>query len=345
MSYKLIQTRSPFFVKLDTTEDVVELGLKIWSGSVSGNIPSSNQYTLSKEVSQGGATFEIAELIRDFIRHTTATTSGTVWVETTLDDGVATPTVETYLAAEGYTLSTEGIQHSDNQSTTDQVLLPVDADGNYRIMMPKGGTAIIPVYINVTNNSDWNYQINNNTAVTFQSSAQSTGMIRYVVTTESGMVTLGLGGASKIRVYVDELECRKYDSNQLLYVNKLGAKVYFPFNLKHVENFKQKDKTYVRSLVNYADLSDHSSLHSRQRIVTETKQMFTLNTDWINEYYTQQLEELFFSEYVWLQRPTGNAQPVIITTNNLTKKTHVNDNLINYTIEVEASDEYINTIR
>lgn len=344
MSYKLIQTRSPFFVKLDTTEDVVELGLKIWSGSVSGNIPSDNQYTLSKEVSQGGATFEIAELIRDFIRHTTATTSGTVWVQTTLDDGAATPTVETYLAAEGYTLSTEGIQHSDNQTTLDQVLLPQDSNGDYRIMMPKDGVAIIPVFINVTNTTDWHYSINGNTPVVFSSSAQSTGMIRYVISTESGIVNLELG-STKARVYVDELECRKYDSNQLLYVNKLGAKVYFPFNLKHIEKYKQKDKTYVRSLVNYADLSDHSSLHSRQRIVTETKQMFTLNTDWINEYYTAQLEELFFSEYVWLQRPTGNAQPVIITTNNLIKKTHINDNLINYTIEVEASDEYINTIR
>ena len=172
----------------------------------------------------------------------------------------------------------------------------------------------------------------------------STGMIRYVNVTSAGYVDFNFNG-DRHRVYVDELECRKWDLNRLLYVNKLGAKVYFPFALKHIEKISSKSESYVRSLVNYNDLSDHSSLHSRQRRVKETKQMFTLNTDWISEYYTKQLEELMLSEYVWLQRPTGNAQPVNITSEKFTKKTHINDNLINYTFEVEASSEYIQTIR
>ena len=34
-----------------------------------------------------------------------------------------------------------------------------------------------------------------------------------------------------------------------------------------------------------------------------------------------------------------------ITTSKLDKKTHINDKLINYSIEVETASNYINTIR
>ena len=69
-----------------------------------------------------------------------------------------------------------------------------------------------------------------------------------------------------------------------------------------------------------------------------------LNSDWIAEYYVSQFEELMLSEYVWLEKGYLTL-PVNITTSKLDKKTHINDKLINYSIEVETASNYINNIR
>lgn len=345
MSHKLIQTRSPFFVKYDTTETTVTLNLKIWTGDVTTDKPSDNTYTLSKEQSGGASTFEIAELVRDYIYHTSATSSGSVWVEAIIGDGVNSDDTYTFLANEGYTLTTEGVKHAENQTFTNGILLPNDSDGSFRMMALEGGDVVIPVMAQPDNNTDWYYSVDSGANQSILPATTSTTTIRYInVPNGSEIVDFDLDSIN-YRVYIDYLDCNKYDYNQLLYVNKLGAKVLFPFNLKNMENISFSDHKYSRSLMDYSTLSDTSRLHSTVKQIRSTKQMITLNTDWMNEYYVKQIEELVFSEYVWIQRPTGNPQPVNIKTSKHLKKNHLNDKLINYTIEVEAASEYINTTR
>jgi len=81
--------------------------------------------------------------------------------------------------------------------------------------------------------------------------------------------------------------------------------------------------------------------------VKAAKQSFTINTDYINEYYVQQLEELILSEYVWASIPhvSSGLIPVTITDKKIAKKNHVNDKLIQYTFTLEVARDYINTIR
>jgi len=352
MSYKLIQTRSPFFVKYDTVNETVTLGLKVWTGHITGNKPSDDTYTLTKEASGGASTFEIAELIRDYISHTSVTSSGSVWVEAILNDGINAAETHTFLANEGYTLTTEGIQHADNQLLLDGVLLPLNDDGDARMLQHEGGNCLVPIYCNADTVNDWHYEIDGGSQVAILPATSSTTMVRYVnVPNGSGVLRMSLDG-DITKVYFDELECNRYDKLSLLYVNKLGAKVKFPFNLKHTENISTKEETYKRSLVNYSTLGDYSGLHMEKKSIRETRQMMTLNTDWISEYYVKQIEELVLSEYVWLERPSPannpsryEPQPVNIKTSKHLKKNHLNDKLINYTLEIEAASEYINTIR
>ncbi len=345
MSYKLIQTRSPFFIKYDTVNETVTMNLKIWTGNITGNLPASDSYTLSKEASSGASTFEIAELVRDFIYHTSVTSTGYVWVQATVGDGIGADVVHTFIAAEGYILTSEGIQHAANQSLVDGCLLPVDSDGSYRMTVNKGEGAVIPVIVQPTNVNDWSYSIDSGARQQILAATSSSTIIRYIsVPNDTSVVDFDLDGVT-FRVYIDTLGCNKYDSNKLLYLNKLGAKVYFPFNLKFADNISSKSTGYTRSLVNYSTLSDYSGLHTKVKSIRETKQMISLNTDWMSEYYVKQIEELLLSEYVWLQKAVGNAQPVNITTSKMLKKNHLNDKLINYTVEVEAASEYIQTTR
>jgi len=146
------------------------------------------------------------------------------------------------------------------------------------------------------------------------------------------------------KVFVDVLRCSKFDAVNLLYVNKLGFKTKFPFILKSTEKISVESDSFSRSTVDYGALTLNTSSHSSRKRIKDTKQAFVLNSDWIAEYYVSQFEELMLSEYVWLEKGSLTL-PVNVTTSKLDKKTHINDKLINYSIEVETASNYINTIR
>ena len=65
------------------------------------------------------------------------------------------------------------------------------------------------------------------------------------------------------------------------------------------------------------------------------------------EAYNEVIEDILLSEYVWIKYNTtdgSKTRPVIVNTSSLTKKTSVNDKLIQYTLEVEEANDIINNI-
>ena len=62
----LIYSRSPFFIQ-STSGSTATVSLYVWNGN-SADVPTSAQYTLTKaHNSEGKATFEVSELIRDYV--------------------------------------------------------------------------------------------------------------------------------------------------------------------------------------------------------------------------------------------------------------------------------------
>jgi hypothetical protein len=57
------------------------------------------------------------------------------------------------------------------------------------------------------------------------------------------------------------------------------------------------------------------------------------------------MEELLVSDYVWMTKEDGSIFAVVLETNSLTKKTHLNNKTVQYTIEVTKSGNIINKIR
>lgn len=206
------------------------------------------------------------------------------------------------------------------------------------------GVAIYNTYIDHTVEA---YDLSNNGLGSnfISQKNNSSQMIRnFIVTPYISSVEFDFNGNVQ-EVIVDVLRCSKYDAINLLYVNKFGMKTYFPFILKSIEKIKSSSDGFNRSLVDYNGLSSNSGLHASRKRITGTKQSFVLNTDWIAEYYVKQLEEVLLSEYVWLVKGTDNPIPVNVTTSTMEKKTHINDKLINYSIELETASNYINTVR
>ena len=70
----------------------------------------------------------------------------------------------------------------------------------------------------------------------------------------------------------------------------------------------------------------------------------TLNTDWITEQDANLLEKLIMSTDVYIveNADTTYTQGVVVTDSSFVKKTNANDNLIQYTIQIEYANP-INT--
>jgi len=377
MAYRQINVRSPFYVEKTTSEPVIQLNLRVWRGGPILERPTLATYTLEKESVDGKAIFEISELVRDYIvQGDSIYALNTVWVEAeVVDFTLAASTTETYLATEGYTTHTEAVQKTGDAFTDSFVMLPTDMYGNYRLTGAQGETSMCQIMTNATNFTDWivteNYK--DGTTLTYQYTpvlvGSSNTIIQTLLLTEDTVsVDFDLDGRTAT-LYHDIFDCNKYNTPLpvdsvgytrplyydadlqrpvvLNYVNKYGAKNSFAFTLKHTEEITSTSESFKRNVVNYGSLSTTNVEHASRKLVKAAKQSFTINTDYINEYYVQQLEELILSEYVWASIPhvSSGLIPVTITDKKIAKKNHINDRMIQYTFTLEVARDYINTIR
>ena len=377
MAYRQINVRSPFYVEKTTSEPVIQLNLRVWRGSPTSSRPTDATYVLEKESVDGKAIFEISELVRDYIvQGDSIYALNTVWVEAEVNDfTLAAVTTETYLATEGYTTHTEAVQKTGDAFTDSFVMLPTDMYGNYRLTGAQGETSMCQVMTNATNFTDWEVTENykDGTTLTYQYTpvlvGSSNTIIQTLLLTEDTVsVDFDLDGETAT-LYHDIFDCNKYNTPLpvdsvgytrplyydadlqrpvvLNYVNKYGAKNSFAFTLKHTEDITSTSESFKRNVVNYGSLSTTNVEHASRKLVKAAKQSFTINTDYINEYYVQQLEELILSEYVWASIPhvSSGLIPVTITDKKIAKKNHINDRMIQYTFTLEVARDYINTIR
>lgn len=377
MAYRQINVRSPFYVEKTTSEPVIQLNLRVWRQGPILSRPTDATYILEKESVDGKAIFEISELVRDYIvQGDSIYALNTVWVEAEINDfTLAAVTTETYLATEGYTTHTEAVQKTGDAFTDSFVMLPTDMYGNYRLTGAQGETSMCQIMTNATNFTDWEVTENykDGTTLTYQYTpvlvGSSNTIIQTLLLTEDTVsVDFDLDGEIAT-LHHDIFDCNKYNTPLpedsvgytrplyydadlqrpvvLNYVNKYGAKNSFAFTLKHTEDITSTSESFKRNVVNYGSLSTTNVEHASRKLVKAAKQSFTINTDYINEYYVQQLEELILSEYVWASIPhvSSGLIPVTITDKKIAKKNHINDKLIQYTFAIEVARDYINTIR
>ena len=378
MAYRQINVRSPFYVEKTSSEPIIQLNVRIWQYQLVANRPTEATYVLEKETDKvsNKAVFEISELVKDYIAQGDSLYAfNTVWVETeVVDFTLSAVTTETYLATEGYTTHTEAVQKNGDTFTDSFVMLPEDMYGNYRVTGAIGEFSMVQVMTNATNYTDWNFTINRTDGSSDASVAytpvlvgSSVSIIQTLLLDDTiASVDFDLNGDTST-LHHDLFDCNKYNTPLvtafgtiptyynadlsrpviLSYVNKFGAKNTFAFTLKHTEEVMSTSESFKRNVVNYGSLSTTNVEHASRKLIKASKQSFTINTDYINEYYVKQLEELILSEYVWASIPhvSSSLIPVTITDKKIAKKNHLNDKLIQYTFSIEVARDYINTIR
>lgn len=334
----------------------------------------TNIFILQSFAVNENVTFEIGEIVRDYIVQTFDGdyASANVWVDYRTNSYIQG-------VAQGFTSYTQlvgfdgyGFYEDDANPQNDSTVL----QSNRTILKLADTPAVVPVYLNQT--VTISYLLNGVVLKTLTSSANnsSSGQIKYATngvngadmfedrviqdggTFESNVCLtafedeFALLAVDEIRVSdadgnltiitVQDIEECKYQPYKLTFVNKYGALQSIWFFKRSNETLTTTKEEFKRNIiVNGAyDRSRH-----QQKILTKNgTEKLTLNTGFYPEEYNEVFKEMQLSEDCWIEI-NNKTLPINISSSSLNYKTHLNDNLINYTIEIDFAFDTINNIR
>jgi hypothetical protein len=377
-----INVRSPYFIT-DNSVTVFPGGssplasatlfLRIYEGVASTSLATPT-YTLFATAIDGAVTFEVSELVRDYIENNFDGnyTDGTKWLNynisrTYVNTSVATTAQQNLAIFDGYGYFEDGanpqndstVLQSNNYIYTNDysnINIPVHVTSNTTVTYLKDGESIFTKTLVSSNNSADQIQYVSNSSldadVFYNRVIDDGGEIEAfscVRTVANGVYAdfdadkIHIDNGESVDVInVEEVEECKYDPYKVTFVNKFGAlqDVWF-FKVSKLSMGTSKD-SYKR---NIASQGTYSINEAQNKVFNKNaKETLVLNTGFYPESYNEIFSQLHLSEDVWINY-NEKTLPISIKSQSFNYKTSRNDKLINYTIEVEFSNDKINNIR
>ena len=321
----------------------VVVDLYVWDGTISDQ-PVTPAYTINKSVISGqtNITLEIAELVRDYftITFNNDYTSIARYVRTVVssfDDSDepfdTNPIVTDYVALDGYGYFEEGTnpeldRHALMSATN--IYLPEGTAGKLPIFAEGVGKVIIDgVTTQITDNG------NTNQKVQYVTIPADKSLIQVFDTDDSTI---------KKTITISNICEPKYTPFKITFVNKFGAFEDLYFFKKTSEVTNVTDELFKKNIITNTASSYNTYDNQRGRINVNAQTSLTMNTGFVKEDMNQTIEELFYSENVFI-RYENKTLAVIPKSKSLQFKTVLNDKLINYTVEFNFAFDRINNVR
>jgi hypothetical protein len=367
-----INARSPYYINFNDTNLVsVDLELYVYTGTQTTD--RANKFSFTSSAVNQNATFEIGEIVRDYLLHTFDGDYATenVWVDyryriqLTNVSGTWSSFFQ-YKGFDGYGFFEDGAnpQNDTGLLQTNTIIVKLDDT-----------PAMIPVDTSLT--SQVTYELNGQQVYTkaITSSTESDEQIEYVTSgvngsdefedrviqdsgTFEGSVCLTqfaneytlfdfdtiyvntTNGVTKLTV---ENICEtKYEPYKITFINKFGALQDIWFFKRTNETLTTTKEDYKRNIV-VGDTYDISR-HQNKILTKNGNEKLILNTGYYPEAYNNVFKEMQLSEDCWIEI-NSQTLPITVSSSDLSYKTHLNDKLINYTIEIEFAFDTINNIR
>ena len=374
MATTKINVRSPYYIRKlrsGSVPDTETLSLKVWTGA-KASVPGSATYSLTKSVSDAGggfvyATFEVSELIRDYIEITFSGdyVSQCVWV----NDGTTT-----YLATDGYGYFEEGVnpQLSKRQLISNSVIwrprneniiVPFYADDDYEIVMASNGSPVRTEVVSEQTNTNamilYVSPAGDDTIFNFQQRVlDDGGVYEFNTLLERLECKVDANAVDEIRIYqvdandmtdapyesikVRTMHLDKFPDRKVTFVNKFGALQDVYFFAKEVTSVTGSKEQYRSNVMNTQNLT--YSGHQYRSFNVQGRESIRLNTGYISEDYNEVLKQLMLSEQVWLSIE-DEVYPVTPKTSSFTFKTSLNDKLVDYSVEFDYANDLIQSMR
>lgn len=322
----------------------VEVDLYIWEGVI-GNQPSIPQYEINKTRidTHTNITLEIGELVRDYLEvsFNDDYVSETRWVKAVVsyfDDSdnpytFSNPEAFTYIATDGYGYFEDGTNPELSRHaliSADNIYLPEGVAGKFPIFAEGVGKVTIDSSdTEITDNGNTNQKIQ------YINIPADSSTIQVYDTDDTTLLKT---------ISVTNLCEPKHTPYKITFVNKYGAFQDLYFFKKTAESTNVTDETFKRNTIANSTSTYQTYEGQRQRYNVNSQSSLSMNTGFIKEDMNQTIEELFFSENVWI-RYEGKTLPVLPASKSLQYKTVLNDKLINYTVDFEFAFDRINNVR
>ena len=344
-----IFARSPFIIDIDGTgASTTSIELYIWNGS--GSAPATPTYSISKNVASNSLPmtyYNISPYIQEFISHLeTDYISGDGYVSVPNNEWCNVQVVkywnrdalETQLfkAFNGYGYYGEG---------TNPQLSSIMMSQNTTYYYHKDIYTYLPPTVTIDNDDDISidlYDTDTTNLIWQQGLAPdyvSKAAPQFSDIESYKNVTVQVEGADTTigYVYFKQIEECKYEPVVVDFVNKFGAwqrMFLFKASYNSIET-TQDEFNYLQS-----DLVDYDVLEGQRRqFNTNGKETIKANSGWVAEDFKVQIQELVLSERILV-----NNKPAKTRTKSLDLVKHVNQKLINYTLEFEFNYDTINSV-
>jgi hypothetical protein len=321
---KKIFIRSPYFIEVDeVAQTSAKIEVFLWNKGTTE--PTTPNYTFTKQVpsaTQTKLSWNISNLAKGFIKPIAPVTVSVpteenvnTWCymkvvrysdDVELDD-------ETFVCLNGYTQYLDGY----NQSTTDEVVPLFNT--NIKKYVKDFTTDYVSFFLEVEN-YDTSYD--------------------YVDVTEPAIWKFPILQATEnvedIFFYAEELCEPKYTPVTCTFINGFGGWQYLTFFKANSQGIDVKSKDYnlLSSSIDFNPLQGQ-----KQRFNFQGTQKIKCNTGWVDENYSDLIQDLLLSEVVLLDN-----KPAIVKSQSFDIKTHLKDKNINYEIEFEYNYGLINDV-
>lgn len=153
-------------------------------------------------------------------------------------------------------------------------------------------------------------------------------------TSEGGTVR-----ANPIRFDVND-DCSMYDMYHLMWKDKYGSWLSYPFIYLSRNSTEIERKTYYKREGNWDNNTFGYNSYDRgqKQYYNRSRDKYLLNTGWLNDWEVPLIKDLMESASVYIQLPDGTLIGCIIEETEMESKKGVNDQVINYTLNVRLSN-------
>ncbi len=374
-----INVRSPYFITDSSVNGSsalasAKLFIRIYEGNASTSVTTTPNYTISSTAIDGSVTFEVSELVRDYIENNfDGTYTGSAkWfnynIQRTYEDSTTNTTSQQNLAIfDGYGYFEEGA-NPQNESTILQsneliytndfanINIPVHVTSDTTITYFKDGESIFTkTLLSSTDSADQVQYVSNssldadvfyNRVIDDGGTIEAFSCVRTIangVYAEYDADKIYIDNGEVVEVInVEEIEECKYTPYKITFVNKFGALQDIWFFKRSNLSMQTTEESYKANIVSNGTYS----INSRQKTVFDKKgiERLQLNTGFYPESYNEVFRQLSLSEELWITYGT-DVLPVTLLSSELIYKTSLNDKLINYTMDIEFAFNKINNVR
>jgi hypothetical protein len=332
---KKIFIRSPYFIEVDEVgQTSAKIEVFLWNKGTTE--PTTPNYTLSKNIASPTQTkiyWNVSNFAKDFIKPIapvvpTEPTEENVntWcymkvVRYSDDEEVLD---EYYVCLNGYTNYLLGY----NQGTDAEVILL--ANENIKQYISNYENTYINIFL-----EDGIYDVDYGSSIVDEFTLIERTM--YKIPTKSNYFNINKFGVGQLfEIYAEQLCEPKYTPIVCKFINRFGGWQFLTFFKANQQGIDVKSKDYnlLPSSIDYNPLQGQ-----KQRFNFQGTQKIKCNTGWVDENYSELIQDLMLSEVVLLDN-----KPAIVKSQSADIKTHLKDKNINYEVEFEYNYGLINDV-